>query len=399
MVYIMKININKNYLNLKESYLFSDINKKVKAYKELNPNADIIRLGIGDVTRPLPKVISDAMSKASLDMAEKDTFKGYPPEFGYDFLRERIKSYYERYNVSLNLNDIFVSDGAKSDIGNLLDIFGNNTILIPDPVYPVYVDTNIMKNNNVIFINGNKENKFLPLPDDSLENKPYIIYICSPNNPTGAAYNYKELALWVSFAKKTGSLIIYDAAYEAFIQSSDIPHSIYEIEGGKDVAIEVCSFSKFAGFTGIRCGYTVVPSNIEVDGVYLNKLWGRRQSTKFNGVSYITQAGAYACLSDEGILECKKNLSYYMENAKLLKDFFLEKGLWFTGGISSPYIWLECPNGMSSWEFFQFLLEKCNVVGTPGAGFGKNGEGFFRITSFGTHEATKEAIERMKKVL
>lgn len=392
------ININTNYLNLKESYLFSDINKKIKEYKKTNPDAKIIRLGIGDVTLPLPKLIVDSMVKASQEMGVKDTFRGYPPEFGHDFLRNNVKDYYKRYNVDIDLDDIFISDGAKSDMGNLLDIFGKNNILIPDPVYPVYLDTNIMHNNNVIFIDGNKDNNFLPLPNDSLYGKSYIIYICSPNNPTGASYNKEQLKEWVSFAKKTESLIIYDAAYEAFIDN-DVPHSIYEIDGASSIAIEVASFSKFAGFTGIRCGYTIVPSSININGVLLNKLWKRRQSTKFNGVSYITQVAASVALTTEGIKECQKNLCYYKENARLLKEFFKEKGIWFSGGDNSPYIWLECPFGMSSWEFFQFLLEKCNVIGTPGVGFGKNGEGFFRITSFGTKEDTLEAIRRMDLVL
>jgi LL-diaminopimelate aminotransferase len=255
-----------------------------------------------------------------------------------------------------------------------------------------------MHNNNVIFIDGNKDNNFLPLPNDSLYGKSYIIYICSPNNPTGASYNKEQLKEWVSFAKKTESLIIYDAAYEAFIDN-DVPHSIYEIDGASSIAIEVASFSKFAGFTGIRCGYTIVPSSININGVLLNKLWKRRQSTKFNGVSYITQVAASVALTSEGIKECQKNLCYYKENARLLKEFFKKKGIWFSGGDNSPYIWLECPFGMSSWEFFQFLLEKCNVIGTPGVGFGKNGEGFFRITSFGTKEDTLEAIRRMDLVL
>lgn len=392
------ININTNYLNLKESYLFSDINKKIKEYKKTNPDAKIIRLGIGDVTLPLPKLIVDSMVKASQEMGVGDTFRGYPPEFGHDFLRNNVKDYYKRYNVDINLDDIFISDGAKSDMGNLLDIFGKNNILIPDPVYPVYLDTNIMHNNNVIFIDGNKDNNFLPLPNDSLYGKSYIIYICSPNNPTGASYNKEQLKEWVSFAKKTESLIIYDAAYEAFIDN-DVPHSIYEIDGASSIAIEVASFSKFAGFTGIRCGYTIVPSSININGVLLNKLWKRRQSTKFNGVSYITQVAASVALTSEGIKECQKNLCYYKENARLLKEFFKKKGIWFSGGDNSPYIWLECPFGMSSWEFFQFLLEKCNVIGTPGVGFGKNGEGFFRITSFGTKEDTLEAIRRMDLVL
>jgi len=392
------ININTNYLNLKESYLFSDINKKIKEYKKPNPDAKIIRLGIGDVTLPLPKLIVDSMVKASQEMGVKNTFRGYPPEFGHDFLRNNVKTYYKRYNVDIDLDDIFISDGAKSDMGNLLDIFGKNNILIPDPVYPVYLDTNIMHNNNVIFIDGNKDNNFLPLPNDSLYGKSYIIYICSPNNPTGASYNKEQLKEWVSFAKKTESLIIYDAAYEAFIDN-DVPHSIYEIDGASSIAIEVASFSKFAGFTGVRCGYTIVPSSININGVLLNKLWKRRQSTKFNGVSYITQVAASVALTSEGIKECQKNLCYYKENARLLKEFFKKKGIWFSGGDNSPYIWLECPFGMSSWEFFQFLLEKCNVIGTPGVGFGKNGEGFFRITSFGTKEDTLEAIRRMDLVL
>ncbi len=393
----MKIKVNENFKNIKESYLFSDIAKKVKSYQEAHKDAKIIRLGIGDVTLPLPKIVADAMVKASEEMSVKETFRGYPPEYGYDFLKEAVVNYYGRNKINLNLDDVFISDGAKSDLGNIVDILGDNEIYIPDPVYPVYVDSNIMSGRKINLILGSKENNFLPLPY-GLKCEGAVIYLCSPNNPTGALYNYEELTKWVNFALETGSLIIYDSAYEAFI-NGDYPRSIYAIEGARKCAIEISSLSKVAGFTGTRCGWTIVPKELTSGDTSLNKLWARRQATKFNGVSYPVQRAAEAALSVEGMAECKKNIEYYMENARMLSELFKEKNIYFTGGVNSPYIWLKCPNNMSSWEFFDFLLEEANIVGTPGAGFGKMGEGYFRLTSFGTHEATKEAVERLRKLL
>lgn len=393
----MNIKVNKSFDKLSENYLFSEINNRVKDYKAKNPNADIIRLGIGDVTLPLGKSVVDALIKASNEMGVKDTFRGYPPEFGYEFMKDAVRNYYKLNNVELSNDSIFISDGAKSDLGNIVDIFDNNTIYIPNPVYPVYLDSNLMCGRNVKFINGNKENNFLPMP--SSEFKTGIYYLCSPNNPTGAAYNYLELKEWVDFAIKTDSLIIYDSAYEAFIKNKEFPHSIYEIEGAKKCAIEICSFSKQAGFTGLRCGYTIIPLELQSEGHSLNKLWKRRQATKFNGVSYPVQRAAEAALTKSGIKECMENISYYMENAKMLSELFDEKNIFYTGGKSSPYIWFKCPNNMSSWDFFDYLLKEVNIVGTPGAGFGIGGEGFFRITSFNTHEKTKEAISRLRKIL
>ena len=393
----MKIKINENFKNIKESYLFSDISKKVRAYQEAHKDAKIIRLGIGDVTLPLPKIVSDAMANAAHEMSVKETFRGYPPEYGYDFLKDAVSNYYKRNGIDVLSSDIFISDGAKSDLGNIVDILGDNDIYIPDPVYPVYMDSNLMSGRKIHLISGCEENDFLPMPD-GLDCNGGVIYLCSPNNPTGALYNYEELTKWVEFAIKTGSLIIYDSAYEAFI-NGDYPRSIYSIKGAKECAIEINSLSKVAGFTGTRCGWTVVPDTLMVNDISLNKLWSRRQATKFNGVSYPVQRAAEAALSVEGMEECKKNIKYYMENAKILSELFKEKNIYFTGGINSPYIWLKCPKNMTSWEFFDYLLEKANIVGTPGAGFGNAGEGYFRITSFGTHEATKEAVERLRKLL
>ncbi len=393
----MNIKINDNFNNIRESYLFSYINKRVNEYKKNHPNAKIIRLGIGDVTLPLPKLIVDALVKASNEMGVKDTFRGYPPEYGYDFIKEAVVKYYKNINVSLDLDSVFISDGAKSDLGNIVDILGDNDIYIPNPVYPVYVDSNLMSGRKIHYLNGNEANNFLPLPS-GLDNNPKVIYLCSPNNPTGATYNYDELKSWVDYAYKTGSLIIFDSAYEAFI-TDDSPRSIYKIEHAKEVAIEVSSLSKMAGFTGVRCGYTIVPLELTSCDKSVNKLWKRRQATKFNGVSYPVQRAAEAALSDKGIKECMDNINYYMENARMLSEFFDEKGIFYTGGKSSPYIWFKCPNGMNSWDFFDYLLQNANVVGTPGAGFGTFGEGYFRITSFNTHEKTKEAINRLRKLL
>lgn len=387
------MNINENYLNLEQSYLFSTVAKKVNDFAKNNPEKKIIRLGIGDVTLPLCKAVIEAMHKAVDEMGVQETFRGYGPEQGYDFLRDAVKGYYKTHNVELEEDEIFISDGAKSDVGNILDLFSkDNTVLVPDPVYPVYVDTNIMAGRKVIFADANAENGFLPMPDEKV--KADIIYICSPNNPTGAVYNKEQLKKWVDYALKINAIILFDAAYECFISDKTLPKSIYEIENAKKCAIEFCSLSKTAGFTGTRCGYTIVPKELDK----LNKFWLRRQTTKFNGVPYIVQRGAEAVFSKQGQKEIRENINYYKENAKLISQTLKECGIWHVGGEHSPYIWLKCPNNMTSWEFFDYLLENIQVVGTPGSGFGKNGEGFFRLTSFGSKENTKEAMERFKKL-
>lgn len=389
--------INKNFKQVEDSYLFSTINKKVTAYQTAHPDCNVIRLGIGDVTLPLCDAVVTAMRSAVTEMSKKETFRGYGPEQGYAFLREAIQKYYLRRQVELDADEIFVSDGAKSDIGNILDLFStNNTVLVPDPVYPVYVDTNKMSGRKIIYANANAENRFLPLPDQSVDVD--IIYLCSPNNPTGAVYNKEQLQLWVDYALEHQAIILFDAAYEAFIQE-DFPHSIYEIEGSKHCAIEFCSFSKTAGFTGTRCGYTVVPSALIRDGFSLHNMWFRRQSTKFNGVPYIVQRGAEAIFSDEGQKETRDNIKYYLENANIIAERLRRLNINYTGGTNSPYIWMECPQGMSSWEFFDCLLEKANVVGTPGSGFGSNGEGYFRLTAFNSMEKTSEAALRIEHLL
>ncbi len=389
--------MNQNYLNLKDSYLFSTINQKVTAYTSAHPEKKIIRLGIGDVTRPLCPAVVDAMKSACDDQGRANTFHGYGPEQGYDFLKDAIRGYYDKRGISLEPQEIFISDGAKSDVGNILDLFSpDNTVLVPDPVYPVYVDTNIMDGRKILYMNARKENHFLPLPDENV--KADIIYLCSPNNPTGAVYDHQGLKAWVDYALKNQAVILFDAAYEAFVSDPALPRSIYEIEGAKKCAIEFCSLSKTAGFTGTRCGYTIVPMPLQFDGASLNKLWLRRQTTKFNGVSYIVQKGAAAVFTPEGLMQIKENISYYMENARMIAEALTQMDIYFTGGKNSPYIWLQCPEGMASWDYFDLLLEKAGVVGTPGAGFGQNGEGFFRLTAFGTHEATKEALERIKSL-
>lgn len=391
--------VNGNYANLKESYLFADIANKVAAYAAANPDKKIIRMGIGDVTLPLAPVVVEAMQKAVLEMGCKETFRGYGPEQGYDFVRNAIVAYYATFGVELDANEIFVSDGAKSDCGNITDIFSNaNTILIPDPVYPVYLDTNIMCGRNVVYMEGNPENGFLPMPPKDI--KADVIYLCSPNNPTGAVYSKEQLEAWVAYAQANDSVILYDAAYESFVVDETIPRSIFLIEGAKECAIELCSLSKTAGFTGTRCGYTVVPKalvrkNEAGKEMELNKMWLRRQTTKFNGVPYITQRGAEAVFSPEGVKQCRENLAYYQENAKIMMAGLDKIGIKYFGGVHSPYIWLQCPNGMKSWEFFDLLLDKFGIVGTPGAGFGKCGEGYFRLTAFGSRENTIEAMERL----
>ena len=390
--------INENYLALKESYLFSDIAKKVAAFTAAHPEASIIRLGIGDVTLPLVPAVVEALESASREMGVKETFRGYGPEQGYGFLKDAIKDYYAAKGVSLESDEIFVSDGAKSDLGNILDIFStDNTVLVPDPVYPVYVDTNIMAGRKIVYVSANEQNDFLPMPDTSVHAD--IIYICSPNNPTGAVYTKEQLEQWVAYALEQKAVILFDSAYESFVRDDSLPTSIYAVEGAKKCAIEFCSFSKTAGFTGTRCGYTVVPNELESGGVKLNKLWLRRQTTKFNGVPYIIQKGAAAVFTPEGQKQIRANIDYYMENARLVSETLQGMGIWHTGGKNSPYIWLKCPNGMKSWEYFDYLLENAHVVGTPGVGFGVNGEGFFRLTAFNSRENVLEAVKRIQKTL
>ena len=393
--------INENFLNLKDSYLFATVGRKTTEYKKKHPDKDVIRLSIGDVTLPLAPVVIEAMHKAVEEMSRKETFHGYGPDqycYAYETLINSILGSYARKGVTLRPEEIFVSDGAKSDCGNILDIFStDNVVLVPDPVYPVYVDTNVMAGRKIVYADANEANGFLPMPDKSVDAD--IVYICSPNNPTGAAYSKEQLKAWVDYALEKDAVILYDAAYEFFVTDEHRARSIYQVEGAEKCAIELCSYSKTAGFTGVRCGYTVVPTALVRGGVSLNKLWARRQSTKFNGVSYVTQMGAAAVFSEEGEKQCRENLAYYQKNAKTIADCLDGLGIWYTGGKNSPYLWLKCPDGMDSWAFFDKLLEEANVVGTPGSGFGKNGEGYFRLTAFGSAEATKEACRRIKAVL
>jgi LL-diaminopimelate aminotransferase len=406
------ININENFLKLQDSYLFSTIAKKVAEFQKNNPDKKIIKLGIGDVTLPLAKTVVDAMKKASDDLAKKETFMGYGPEQGYDFLREKIvKEDYEKRGIKIEKDEIFVSDGAKCDTGNIVDLFdADNKVAITDPVYPVYLDTNIMsgragkydektgKYENIIYMPCNKENNFEP---SFPEEVPDMIYLCFPNNPTGTVLTKNQLAKWVEYAKKNKSIILFDGAYEAFITEENVPHSIYEIEGAKEVAIEFRSFSKTAGFTGVRCGYTVIPKEVKgytKDGkeIMLNRLWNRRQCTKFNGASYVTQRGAEAIYTEEGKKEIRENIEYYRENAKIIREGLTKAGFTVYGGVNAPYIWLKLPDEIKSWDFFDKLLNEVAVVGTPGVGFGPSGEGYFRLTAFGSRENTIEAIERIK---
>lgn len=395
----MSATINQNYLKLNESYLFAEIARRIREWQSAHPelSSQLIRMGIGDVTRPLPKTVVDAMVKAAQEMGRAESFHGYGPEQGYDFLKTAIQSYYKKFGVELALDEIFISDGAKSDLGNILDLFDeNNTVLVTDPVYPVYVDTNMMSGRKIIYAMSSEENGFLPLP--APEYRADIIYLCSPNNPTGAVYDREGLTKWVRFAQENNAILLFDAAYECFV-TGDLPHSIYEIPGARDVAIEFCSFSKKAGFTGTRCGYTVVPDTLKREGASLNKMWLRRQTTKFNGVSYITQRGAEAVFPEAGEREIEENLQYYRDNASIITETMDRLHIYYTGGKNSPYIWLKCPGDMDSWSFFDKLLNEAYVVGTPGAGFGKSGEKFFRLTAFSTHENTREAMARFEKLV
>ena len=400
--------VNENYLKLPGSYLFSNIAKKVSAYKAANPDKNIISLGIGDVTQPLAPAIIDSLHAAVDEMAVKETFKGYAPDLGYEFLRSAIaKNDYAARGVEIAIDEIFVSDGAKCDSGNIQEIFSvDNKIAVCDPVYPVYVDTNVMAGrtgtydsktelwSDVIYMPCEEENLFAPeLPKET----PDIIYLCFPNNPTGATIKKPQLQEWVDYANKNGAVIIYDAAYEAYISEEDVPHTIYECEGAKNCAIELRSFSKNAGFTGTRLGFTVIPKELKAeDGTSLNALWARRHGTKFNGAPYIIQRAGEAVYSEEGKKQTAEQIAYYMSNAKQIKEGLSNAGFQVSGGVNAPYIWLQTPDGMSSWEFFDYLLENANVVGTPGSGFGPSGEGYFRLTAFGTKENTLEAIKRIQ---
>lgn len=400
------VKLNENFSKLKKNYLFIEIAKRIKAYSESHPEEAkrLIRMGIGDVTRPLAPVVVEAMQKACAEMGVKETFRGYEDSgAGYDFLRNAVSDYYKSFGANVAPDEIRISDGAKSDCGNIIDIFGSgNIVLVTDPAYPVYVDSNIMNGNEVIFADSTEENGFAAMPDKSV--KADLIYLCSPNNPTGSVYNKAQLKEWVDYALANDAVIIYDAAYEAFITENDVPRSIFCVEGAKKCAIEICSLSKTAGFTGTRCGYTVIPNELILkdsagNDVKLADIWARRQGSKFNGVSYPVQRGAEAVFTPEGQKQCKENIAYYQENARVIASACDELGIKYTGGVNSPYIWLKCPNGMDSWAFFDKLLTEIQVVGTPGAGFGKNGGDWFRLTAFGTHEATKEAMERLKGLL
>ncbi|GHV05013.1 LL-diaminopimelate aminotransferase [Clostridia bacterium] len=386
---------NKQFENLGNSYLFAEIAARVAAYKHGHPGQKILRLGIGDVTLPLPRAAVDAMAAANAEMLDKSTFRGYGENAGEDFLLFAIKKYYaDTKNVKLDTNDIFVSDGAKSDCAAILSLFdADNTVLLPDPVYPAYVDINVMDGRRVAYVNGTFENGFLPTPDGVKDAD--IIYICSPNNPTGAVYDFAGLKAWVDFANKTGAVILYDAAYEGFIRDKNLPTSIYQIEGAQNCAIEICTFSKLAGFTGTRLGWTVVPSDLERDGANLRRNWARRRSAAYNGAPYVIQRGGAAVLSGEGLAQARENIAYYLGNAKILRDALTNMGIELIGGDNAPYIWLKCPKGYKSWDYFDLLLNQAQVVGTPGAGFGVQGEGFLRLSSFGSREDVTEAVERI----
>jgi LL-diaminopimelate aminotransferase len=404
------VKINENYLKLQSRYLFSEIGKRTREFIAKNPNAPVIKLGIGDTTLPLPKSIITALHKGTEEMSIKESYKGYGPEQGYEFLRQAIAiNDFKSRGVEIDPDEIFISDGSKCDTGNILDIFGKNVIAISDPAYPVYVDTNVMIGNTgkgiengeyegIVYLKSNESTGFKPkLPDTHVD----LIYLCSPNNPTGTSLTFDDLKQWVEYAKKEKSIILFDAAYEAFIEDEDIPHSIFEIKGADECAIEFRSFSKTAGFTGVRCAFTVIPKKLmgydeKGKSFDIHSLWNRRHSTKFNGVSYPVQVAAAAVYSEEGKKEIKEVLNYYKQNATTIMDGLKAVGIKFFGGVNSPYIWLKTPNNLSSWDFFDLMLNKLNIVGTPGSGFGQSGEGYFRLTAFGDQAKTKEAMERIK---
>ena len=389
---------NMNYANLKDSYLFYNIAKKTEAYLKIHSSKRLLRLGIGDVSLPLCGAVISALHSAVDDQAEKATFNGYMPECGAPFLREAIAEYYQKRGIDISSDEAFVSSGASDELGDILDLFDkSNSALVIEPAYPAYVDANIIEGREIIHFPSSEEDSFAPYPDDNV--KADIIYLCSPNNPTGAVYSRDKLRTWVEYANANGSVILFDAAYEAFIEDESIPHSIFEIEGAKTCAIEICSLSKTAGFTGTRLGYTIIPKALERNGMSLNDMWVRNRTTKTNGISYIIQKGASAVFTDEGQKQIKENIQVYKDNAKVLTDAFDEIGLWYCGGKNAPYIWVRCPNGMSSWEFFDYLLENIQVVGTPGVGFGESGDGYFRFTTFGDTEDTKKAAQKLIELL
>lgn len=388
---------NMHYTELKDSYLFYNIAQKTKAYLEGHPGMHLLRLGIGDVSQPLCRSAIDALHKAVDDQASAATFHGYMPECGAPFLRETIACHYAKRGVNLETDEVFVSSGASDELGDILDLFDHgSTVLIPEPAYPAYVDANVMAGHNIVHLPAGKENGFLPLPDGSA--KADVIYLCSPNNPTGAVYANAQLQQWIDFANETGAVILFDAAYEAYIEDPVLPHSIFELPGARTCAIEICSLSKTAGFTGTRLGYTVIPKTLARCGQNLNAMWVRNRTTKTNGVSYILQRGGAAIFTDEGQNQIKAQIAVYKKNAKLLTDALDALGIWYTGGKNAPYIWLQCPNGLSSWDFFDLLLHKAQIVGTPGAGFGACGEGYFRFSCFGSPEDTAEAAKRLRNI-
>ena len=389
---------NHNYENLKDSYLFYRIAQKTRAYVESHDGAYLYRLGIGDVSLPLCDEVIKALHEAVDDQAKKETFHGYMPECGAHFFRTAVASYYQHRGVKIDPEEVFVSSGASDELGDILDLFDkSDDALIPEPAYPAYVDANVMAGRKIVHLASGKDNGFLPVPDDGV--KAQILYICSPNNPTGAVFTKEKLKKWVDYANATGAVILFDAAYEAFIEHDSLPHSIFDIEGARTCAIEICSLSKTAGFTGTRCGYTVIPKELEREGMNLNAMWVRNRTTKTNGVSYILQKGAAAVFTEEGQKQIRANIAVYKRNAKYLTDALDKLGIWYCGGKNAPYIWMKCPRGMSSWKFFDFLLEKAQIVGTPGEGFGSCGEGYFRFSTFGSPEDTKIAAEKLIELL
>lgn len=387
--------LNTNALQLAENYLFSEVARRIRAYQAANPEKPVLKLSIGDVTRPLPAIITEAMQRASAEMGCAETFHGYGDEQGEKFLREAIAKYYTKRGVTVSPDDVFVSDGAKSDLGNLCDLFdADNTVLLPNPVYPVYYDTSVMSGRRVHFLNGTTENGFLPMPDTTVHAD--VIYLCSPNNPTGAVYSAEQLKAWVDYANAQGAVILFDAAYEAYIRDSMLPHSIYEIAGAETCAIEINSLSKMAGFTGVRCGWTVVPAALMQGDVSLRHMWFRRTATKYNGNSYIVQRAAEAVFSDAGQAAVREDIAYYMENARIIKEALNTAGIASVGGDNAPYIWMRCPNDLGSWECFDYLLNTYCIAGTPGAGFGTSGEGWLRFSSFGQRETVLKAAAKLR---
>lgn len=390
--------VNHHALELEQNYLFSEVAKRIRAFQAAHPDRELLKLSIGDVTRPLAKIITDEMKAAAEDMSHAETFHGYGAEQGEPFLREAIAGYYQKRGIAVDPADVFISDGAKCDIGNLCDLFdADNTVLLPDPVYPVYYDTSIMAGRRVIFARGTKENGFLPMPDADVHAD--IIYLCSPNNPTGAVYTKEQLAAWVAYAKENGALILFDAAYEAYIRDPELPHSIFEIDGAERCAIEINSLSKTAGFTGVRCGWTVVPRTLQFDGASLHDMWFRRMATKYNGTSYIIQRAAAKVFTEEGLRAVHGDIDYYMENARIIKAALTKAGIHSVGGGNAPYVWMECPGGADSWTYFDYLLNSFGIAGTPGAGFGAAGQGWLRFSSFGTRETVTKAAEYLAALI